>query len=836
MSQENQALRLHHELEPLYSPPPTRFGFLAATNHSIIGIRFMVTAIAFFLIGGVLAMLIRAQLAGANTHFLDPGQYAQVFTMHGTVMMFLFAIPLIEGFALYMLPKLLGARDLAFPRLSAFGYWCYLAGGLILLFALLLGVAPDSGWFMYTPLSSRPFSPGINSDIWLIGVTVVEISAVCAAIEFMVTVLKVRTGGMSLSRMPLLAWYLWVTSAMMLIGFPPLILGSILLELERAFGLPFFDPTKGGDPLLWQHLFWLFGHPEVYIIFLPAAGIVSTIIPVFAGRPIVGYTWIVAALIAQAFISFGLWVHHMFTTGIPHLSLAFFSAASLFVVVPTAVQIFAWLATLLKGRPRMSLPMLWIFGFFFVFVTGGLTGVMVAIVPFDWQVHDTQFVVAHLHYVLVGGFVFPVIAGIYYWASQFSGRRSDLGMGKFAFWLVFIGFNLTFLIMHVTGLLGMPRRFYTYPEGLGWDVPNLVSSLGGFVLTIGFALVLIDVLVQWRFGKYAQRNPWNAGTLEWAMATPVPAYNFASLPHVRSRDPMAADPEMAECLAIGQGYLPGHRGDQRDTLGVDGVTGKPEQIIVLPGPTYLPLVLALAVSAAALCFLAGVYAGAVMLALVVLALSLVWLWRTGMREDPRPIDAGRGIELPLHPASEQAPGWWGMVFTLVFDGMFLASLLFGYFFLWTIAPNWPPPEFVRPDPLVAVLTLAGLVGTGTSAYFAMSANRRGDVRSRRFWLVGAIVSGMIATAGFVAVAMLLAPPADGHAYAAIILMLAGYGAFHSALTAVGALFVIARCRKGFVSPMRSLDVRNLSAFCTYAGASGAAIVAAIFLMPMAGLA
>src|SRR5690606_36197993 len=436
-----RALALHHEMEPLYSQPKSWFGFLAATNHTAIGIRFMVTAIAFFFIGGVLAMLIRAQLAGPDTQFLDAANSAQVFTMHGAVMMFLFAIPLIEGFALYRLPKLLGARDLAYPRLSAFGYWCYLAGGLILLAALMLGVAPDSGWFMYTPLSSRPFSPGINSDIWLVGITVVEVSAVCAAIELLATVLKVRAAGMSLQRMPLLAWYLWVTAAMMLVGFPPLILGSILLEAERAFGLPFFDPSRGGDPLLWQHLFWLFGHPEVYIIFLPAAGVISTILPVFAGRPMVGYRWIVAALISQAFLSFGLWAHHMFTTGVPHLSLAFFSAASLLVVVPTAIQIFAWLTTLIKGRPKMTIPMLWIYGFFFVFVSGGLTGVMVAVVPFDWQVHDTHFVVAHLHYVLVGGFVFPVMAGVYYWGPQLSGRRTGRGLGRLAFWLVFIGFN-----------------------------------------------------------------------------------------------------------------------------------------------------------------------------------------------------------------------------------------------------------------------------------------------------------------------------------------------------------------------------------------------------------
>jgi cytochrome c oxidase subunit I+III len=830
----NQALRLHHELEPLYSPPPTRLGFLAATNHSIIGIRFMVTAIAFFLVGGVLAMLIRAQLAGANTQFLDAGQYAQVFTMHGTVMMFLFAIPLIEGFALYMLPKLLGSRDLAFPRLSAFGYWCYLLGGLILMAALVLGVAPDSGWFMYTPLSSKPYAPGINSDIWLVGITVVEISAVCAAIEFMVSVLKVRAAGMSLSRMPLLAWYLWVTSAMMLVGFPPLILGSIMLEVERAFGLPFFDPTRGGDPLLWQHLFWLFGHPEVYIIFLPAAGVVSTILPVFAGRPIVGYNWIVGALIAQAFISFGLWVHHMFTTGIPHLSLAFFSAASLLVVVPTAIQIFAWLATLLKGRPTLSLPMLWIYGFFFIFVTGGLTGVMVAVVPFDWQVHDTHFVVAHLHYVLVGGFVFPVLAGIYYWMPLFSGRSSDQGLGKLAFWLIFIGFNLTFFIMHLTGLLGMPRRVYTYAEGLGWEVPNLVSSLGGFMMTIGFALVLIDVLVQWRFAPITPRNPWKAGTLEWAMPIPAPPYNFASLPQVTSREPLHDDPDLAADLAAGRGLLTGRRGNDRDTTGVDGVTGAPEQIILLPGPTFTPLFAALAVVGTALCFLFSVYWAAAAMAVVVLFFVLRWLWETGMHEDPQPIDVGHGTRLLPHPAGEQAPGWWGMIFFLVFDGTLYASLLFGYLFLWTIAPNWPPPALVKFEPVTLVLTVAALATCAVAAMRARSAVRSDNTGQTRGALIVAGAAGAAATIGFAIIPLLLSPPATEHAYSASVLMLCMYGALHSALAAIGACFVLARHQHGFVSRMRTVDVRNVAMLCIYAAVSGAMTLAAVFVPPLLG--
>lgn len=829
------ALRLHDELEPLWSPPPTRLGFLAAVNHSVIGLRFIVTAFAFFFIGGVLAMVIRAQLAGPDTHFLNGAAYGQVFTMHGSIMMFLFAIPLIEGVALYLLPKMLGARDLAFPRLSAFGYWCYLFGGLIMITALVVGVAPDSGWFMYTPLSSRPFSPGINSDVWLIGITFVEISAVCAAIEFMVTVLKVRTAGMSLGKMPLFCWYMWVTAAMMLVGFPPLILGSILLELERAFGMPFFDPERGGDPLLWQHLFWLFGHPEVYIIFLPAAGVVSTILPVFAGRPITGYSWIVAALIAQAFISFGLWVHHMFTTGIPHLSLAFFSAASLLVVVPTAVQIFAWLATLLKGRPRLELPMLWIFGFFFVFVAGGLTGVMVAVVPFDWQVHDTHFVVAHLHYVLVGGFLFPFMAGVYYWLPQITGRRSDQGLGRPAFWLIFIGFNLTFLLMHLTGLLGMPRRVYTYAPGLGWDWLNLVSSIGGFIMAIGFAMVLLDLLVLRRFAPHASHNPWNAGTLEWAMASPAPSYNIASLPEVRGREPLYDNASLGASMAAGAGYLAGKRNDWRETLGVEENTGKPEQIILLPGPTYLPFITAVATGGFFVSFLLGIYLAAGLFAAAALMLALFWLWQSGMRTDPAPVDAGNGLHLPVHIVSDRSIGWWGMVFALVTNGSFFLHLVFGYLFLWVVTPGWPPPRMMEAGLLwpafMGVILLAG----AWASRCAVASNRQKVAGSAGVWLAVATLAGVIALGGFAVFLVQIIPPIQEHAYGAVVAVLAGYGALHCFLSTLGAGFALLRLNFGYVSPLRSQDLQISDLLWRYTAVTGIGLVLLIFLMPFIGV-
>ncbi|MDM7255660.1 MAG: cbb3-type cytochrome c oxidase subunit I, partial [Paracoccus sp. (in: a-proteobacteria)] len=460
-------------MDAVWRDRPGWRGRAASVSHNTIGLRFMATAAVFFVIGGVLSMLIRAQLATPDGAFLDHALYNQIFTMHGSVMMFLFSIPMLEGLAIWLLPKILGTRDLAYPRLTALGYWCYLLGGTIILGSLLVGLAPDGGWFMYTPLSSRAHTPGINADVWLLGVTFVEISAMAAAVEIIVSILRLRAAGMSLARMPLMGWYLLGTAAMMLVGFPPLILGSVLLEIERAFDWPFFDVARGGDSLLWQHLFWLFGHPEVYIIFLPAAGAVTTILPVMCRTTIIGYRAFVAAILGLVFLSFGLWVHHMFTVGIPHMALAFLSAASTLVAVPTAVQFFLWVGTMWRGRPDMHLPMLHIMGFFATFIMGGLTGVMLAIVPFNWQVHDTAFVTAHLHYVLIGGFVFPMMAAASYWMPRITGRARLKGLGEAAFWIIFIGFHGTFLVMHLTGLLGMPRRVAIYPDNPEWVTLNL---------------------------------------------------------------------------------------------------------------------------------------------------------------------------------------------------------------------------------------------------------------------------------------------------------------------------------------------------------------------------
>ncbi len=778
------AVARHLALSRIWASERGWKGYLTTVNHNDLGRMFLVVAIFFFLVGGVLAMLIRAQLATPHSAFASPALYNQLFTMHGTIMMFLFAIPLFEGIAIYLLPKLLGTRDLAFPRLTAYGFWCYVFGASILVFALVAGIAPDSGWFMYPPLSSVIHSPGINSDFWLIGVTFVEISAIAAAVEISVSILKFRAPGMSLDRMPIFAWYALVTALMILMGFPPLILGSILLELERAFELPFFQVARGGDSLLWQHLFWLFGHPEVYIIFLPAAGVISTVLPVMASTTLLAYRWVVAAAFALGFLSFGLWVHHMFTTGIPHMALGLFSAASTLVAVPTAIQVFAWIGTLWKGRPRLALPMLYIFGFFITFVIGGLTGVMVAIVPFDWQVHDTAFITAHLHYVLVGGFVFPMMAGLYYWLPHLTGRRRYFRVGELAFWLIFLGFHGTFLAMHWVGLLGQRRRIATFPEDSGWGAINLVSSISGFVMAIGFAMVLIDIVLHVRLAVRGPRNPWKAGSLEWAMPTPPAAYTFASLIQVAHRDPLLVDPALPCRIARGEGYLGEPRGALRETMMVDAATGRPEAHVVYPGNSSLPVALAAVTGVAFLAVLIKTY-WLVPLALVgMVIVGAAWAWSQPRAARSGPLEVGHGLVLPQAPEISRPPGWWGSLFLLASDAVLFGSLVFGYAFLWTVAPGWPPPEWLD----YSVPELAVGVGGAAAAVVGIR------WASSRVWSAGTVLALGGAAAMILAFALLLmrAPEPALHAYTATVTVIGWYALVHAALAALIVLFIMVK--------------------------------------------
>ncbi|MGF6964424.1 cytochrome c oxidase subunit I+III [Paraburkholderia sp. WC7.3g] len=827
-SQRINALRLHRQLAAIWATGPG-VQKLAAVNHTVLGMRMMITSFVFFAIAGILGMLTRVQLATPHAAFMDVETYNQVFTMHGSMMLFLFAIPMVESFAVYLTPKLLGARDFAFPRLTAYGYWCYLFGGTILTVSLILRSAPDGGWFMYTPLSSNVYTPGLNADVWLLGITFVEISALSLAMEIVVSILKLRAPGMSLDRMPIFAWYILVTAMMMIVAFPPLILGSILLEVERAFNLPFFDPTRGGDPLLWQHLFWLFGHPDVYIIFLPMAGVLSTMIPVFARRKLVGYRTIVVAIIALAFLSFGIWVHHMFTVGIPHLALAFFSAGSAIVAVPTAIQFFAWLATLSHGRPRWDVPMLYIFGFFFVFTCGGLTGVMLAMVPFDWQAHDTYFVVAHLHYVVAGALAFPMLAAFYYWLPLLTGRTAVHKLSVPAFWLVFIGFNMTFFMMHLTGLLGMPRRVFTYSGDEGWNWLNLLSSVGSFVMTIGFALVVIDIIAQLRFGQRVRRNPWQSTTLEWAMPIPPAPYAFASIPHMDAETEKVPPGQLATSLARGEGYLGFTRNGWQETLGVHMTSGEPEQLIVLPNSTYLPLVTALVTAAAVLAMLFKFYLLSVAFAFVTFGLFIFAGQSAGHARDYGALPVGRGVSVPPHTEVAGSPSWLSMICALVANGTLFTSLIFGTFYLWIAAPNWPAA--VTPHPsrllaLVAAVALAVAAAATRGSLRAAAAERKphGTIGLSAIALIVALVACVMLING-------VTPNPREHALGATAAALLTYIAVHAG---VGLLFLISnvlRVGAGFVSARRLTDLRLTRVWVDYTLATGIIALGLVLALP-----
>ncbi len=527
------------ELERTWSGRPGFRGWLTSTDHKSIGKRYVVTAFVFFLLGGLEAATMRAQLARPENGLVGPDLYDQLFSMHGTTMMFLFAVPVMTAMALYLVPLMIGTRNVAFPRLNAYGYYVYLIGGVFLYVMFFLRQAPDTGWFSYVPLAEADFSPGKRADTWAQLVTFTEIAALVAAVEIIVTVFKLRAPGMTLARMPLFVWSMLVMAFMIVFAMPWIAVGStMLLAMDRLVGTRFFDPGRGGDPLLWQHLFWFFGHPEVYIIFVPALGFVSQMVTTFTRRPVFGYPAMVLSLVATGFLGFGLWVHHMFATGLPQLADSFFTAASMMIAVPTGVQIFCWIATIWSGRPRMAVPFLWVLGFVAVFLIGGFTGVMLASVPFDLQVHDTFFVVAHLHYVLLGGAVFPLFGAFYYWFPKFTGRLLDERLGRWHFWLFLIGVNLTFYPMHRLGLDGMPRRVYTYLAGTGWGGLNLLASAGAAIIAASVAVFLVNVARSLARPARAPDNPWDADTLEWAAASPPAPYNFAFPPVVESRTPL----------------------------------------------------------------------------------------------------------------------------------------------------------------------------------------------------------------------------------------------------------------------------------------------------------
>jgi cytochrome c oxidase subunit 1 len=615
-------------LEQTWADRPGLWGRLTSVNHKTVGKRFIVTAFAFFILGGILSVLMRIQLARPENHFLGPDLYNQIFTMHGTTMMFLFAVPIMEAMAVYLVPLMLGTRSIAFPRLNAFGYWIYLFGGIMIYVAFVLNVGPDAGWFSYVPLAGPQYSPGKRVDFWAQLITFTEVSALVVATELITTIFKLRAPGMSLNRIPMYVWSVLVMAFMVFFAMPTIALASTSLILDRLVSTHFFNPAEGGDPILWQHLFWFFGHPEVYIIFIPATGFVSSIIPTFVRRPIFGYTALVLSLISTGFIGFGLWVHHMFAAGLPRMGESFFTAATMMVVIPSGVQIFCWIATIWAGRPVFKTPFLFALGFFFVFILGGLTGVMQASVPLDLQVHDTYFVVAHFHYVLIGGAVFPIFGAFYYWFPKFTGRMLGEALGKLNFWLMFAGFNLAFFPMHQLGLKGMPRRVYTYPALAQWAGLNLAATVGGMVLALGVLVFIINVFISRRRGAVAGNNPWNAGTLEWATSSPPPSYNFFRLPTVAGRDTLWVQP-------LDQPVIVGLRSDVRQVLVTKMLDAEPDHIEEFPKPSIWPLLTALAATGL---FIASIFTPwAVVWGSIPVAIALIgWFWPTEKQKDERP--------------------------------------------------------------------------------------------------------------------------------------------------------------------------------------------------------
>jgi cytochrome c oxidase subunit I+III len=811
---------------------PRGWRYWSSVNNQQVGIWYIATTFAFFLFGGVLALLMRIQLAVPNNDFLSAERYNQVFTTHGSVMMFLFAIPVFEALAILIMPEMLGARDLPFPRLSAFGYWAFVIGGLFFCGSIFFDAAPRGGWFMYPPLTSA-YQPDIGADIWLLGLSFIEVSAVAAAVELIVGVLKCRPPGMRINLIPLYCWYTLVAAAMVLFAFPPLIAGSLLLELERAFGWPFFNPAGGGDPLLWQHLFWIFGHPEVYIVFLPSVALVAMIVPTLARTPIVGYSWIVLAAVGTGFLSFGLWVHHMFTTGLPGISLAFFSAASEAVAIPTGVQFFCFIATLLVGRVTRSAPMLFVIGGLATFVFGGLTGVMVAMAPFDLQAHDTFFVVGHLHTVLIGGMLFPIVAGFYYFFPFVMGKKLSERLGRIAFWLMFIGFNVTFIPMHVTGLRGMPRRVFTYPEGLGFDGLNLLSTVGAFVLAAGIAVFVWDVVRPKRHEPYSERNPWQGGTLEWLAEMPSPPWGVRSIPEIDSRYPLWDQENFVRDVDEGNFYLPDAEEGRRETLVTTAIDADPVQCLRVAGNSFIPLTAAL--------FTGGIFIFStyklwwLALASGVLALVTIvsWLW-TGTSEIPEKPqkNVGLGLALPLYTSGPLSVGWWGMFITMLADITAFVSIVFGYLFYWTARPGFLADSAAGPDVTWLLLALILLLGSWLLTVLARHWNRQEACAVFYAVLGAAIVLAVGGSAALMAGPWTAGVNPAAHVYAATVWTLLIWTAVHAGIGAIMQLYCLARRAAGRMTGRYAQDIANVAVYWHFVAITAVVAVAVVAGFPL----
>ena len=797
---------------------PSGLAALTAVNHRTVGKRYLLTGFGFFLLAGLLALSMLVQLSRAGMSFLSAELYNQFFTMHGTTMMFLFAVPIVEAFGIYLVPLMIGTRDMAFPRLSAFGYYVYLIGGITLYLALLTGRAPDAGWFNYVPLAGPEYSPAVNVDFYAEGNTFLEVAALAAAVETIVTILKMRAPGMSINRMPLFVWAILIMSFMTVFAMPPLILASFFLALDRVVGTHFFNVVQGGNALLWQHLFWWFGHPEVYIIAIPAFGIISAVIPTFSRRRIAVYLPIALAMISIGIVSFGLWVHHMFASGVSVLGMSFFAAASMAIAIPSGVQVFGWLGTRWEGRRLLwKAPMIWAVGGIVTFVAGGITGIMVAAVPFDWQVHDSHFVTAHFHYVLLGGSVLPFIAAVYYWFPKITGRMLNERLGRWSFWITFLGFNVAFFTLHYTGFLGMPRRVYTYMDANGWSTPMTITAAGAFVLAAGVGITVVNVVTSLRRGAAAEGNPWQAATLEWATSSPPAGYNFAAIPEVGSHSPLwdVDGPLPAAAEQPGTAV--------REVLGTSVLDGKPQHRIVLPWPSLWPLVLA--VSAATIFIGAIVSLNLVPVGLVLTTVAIIgWNW-------PRGELAPEAGGLPVNVDDRRSIRWWGMLGLIVIEFMVVVALMASYFYLRFYAPQWPLGGIQRPALLLPAIGAALLLGSIVPIQWGFRGIRHGN---RARLLTGLALAGTLAAAVLVITYYELLGLGFTwaiNAYGSIVWVILGYLALHAAILVLWSLVAGAAVFVGHLREGKTLGVRLLAFYWTFVALSWIPLFATVYVAP-----
>ncbi|MES2035383.1 MAG: cbb3-type cytochrome c oxidase subunit I [Pseudomonadota bacterium] len=817
------------KLEAAWCKPRTAWEWITAINNNFVGVYYVGAAMLFFVLAGLLALVMRVQLALPLQGILPQETYNQMFTVHGTAMMFLFAVPAVEALGVLLLPQMLGARDLPFPRLSAYAFWAYLIGGLAFFASLLFGLAPNGGWFMYPPLSNSTYSPGINADFWLLGIGFIEISAIAGAIEIIVGVLRTRAPGMTLDKLPVFAWAMLIFACMIIIAFPSIILATTLMELERALGWPFFDPAKGGDPMLWQHLFWFFGHPEVYIIFLPAAGAMSTIVPAVARTPLVGHRLVVLAMLATGFISFGVWAHHMFATGMPTISTSFFSAASAAVSIPAGIQVFSWIATVGSGKMRFSTPGLFVLGSLIVFTMGGLTGVMAAMVPFDWQAHDTYFIVAHLHYVLIGGMVFPLFAAIYYWLPMTSSRPLSERLGKWAFWLMFGGIHLTFLPMHLTGLMGMPRRVYTYLPGRGLDLPNLISTVGAFLFAAGVLVWVIDMIRNFRpFGDTNAGNVHDAAGLEWL---PSGLYSVRSIPVITSLYPLWEQKGLAQDVEAGRYFLPNTATGERETILTSTLNAEPIALMRMPRPSGWPIWAAVFTAGFFLLLTVQAYWPSVISGVLAIYCIMTWCWFLDRPLSVKTVDIGAGIRVPTYVTGPAGHGWWAMVITLIVAGMVLAMSGFSYVFLWSRNPGaWtPPPELMSLGVALAMNLAAAALAWGACRVLRVDRPRMPALATAMMVLAAALAAAAwgVDLKGWWQTGL----RAPAHAQGASVYALMAWHGFFVAVVVLMALCATLRWMAGLAKADRPSTFDLIALFLVYTAGQGVFSLLLLRLFP-----